>query len=310
VAGLARTHASFDDPNLVSRAGLVAVMALAQRAGLAGLVAAHIRPGRECGVNAHLKIPVPGRRDGRGTDSIDDMDWLRHGAMSTLFGAVRAPSTLGSYLRSFTWGNVSPLEMVNRELLGELARRVPLPGKETLAFIGYAMQKRACGHREQGAAFGHTKIQGKSLLVRPEYAGRHYFHAAGRAGDRRGPAARRERELRLRPGSPLGHRHRPRHRLRRAARRPGGLVLLRRLLRRGPTGRRPDLRHGEHGPKIGGAIAATPETAWAPIKCPRAIWDDQLRCWISDAQVAETGYTTFTSKKGQEITARPPNPKP
>jgi hypothetical protein len=55
--GLARTHASFDDPNLVSRAGLVPVMALAQRAGLPGLVAAHVRPGGPCGVNAVLKIP-------------------------------------------------------------------------------------------------------------------------------------------------------------------------------------------------------------------------------------------------------------
>ena len=50
--GLARTHASFDDPNLVSRAGLVPVMALAQRAGLADVVQAHVRPGGECGVNA------------------------------------------------------------------------------------------------------------------------------------------------------------------------------------------------------------------------------------------------------------------
>ena len=62
---LARTHASFDDPNLVSHAGLVPVMALAQRAGLADLVAEHVRPGGECGVNAHLKVGVPGGRDGR-----------------------------------------------------------------------------------------------------------------------------------------------------------------------------------------------------------------------------------------------------
>ena len=54
---LARTHASFDDPDLVSRAGLVPVMALAQRAGLADLVAEHVRPGGPCGVNADLKVP-------------------------------------------------------------------------------------------------------------------------------------------------------------------------------------------------------------------------------------------------------------
>ena len=63
---LAKTHASFDDPNLVSHAGLVPVMALAERAGLGDLVAEHVRPGGECGVNAHLKVAVPGRRDGGG----------------------------------------------------------------------------------------------------------------------------------------------------------------------------------------------------------------------------------------------------
>jgi hypothetical protein len=57
-------------------------------------------------------------------------------------------------------------------------------------------------------------------------------------------------------------------------------------------------------PKITAAIAAIPQGAWTPIKYPRAVWDDQLRCWISEAQVAETEYTAFTSKKGQAITAR------
>jgi hypothetical protein len=159
--GLTRTHAAFDDPNLVSRAGLVPVMALAQRAGLAGLVAEHVRPGGPCGVNAELKIPCLVAGMAAGADSIDDMDLLRHGAMPDLFGGIRAPSTLGSHLRSFTWGNVRQLEAVNRLLLGELARRAPLlPGRDTLAFIDIdAMQKRVYGHRKQGAGFGHTKIQ-------------------------------------------------------------------------------------------------------------------------------------------------------
>src|SRR5690242_15190619 len=103
-----------------------------------------------------------------GADSIDDMDLLRHGAMPGLFGGIRAPSTLGSHLRSYSWGNVRQLEMVNREMLGELARRAPLlPGRDTLAVVDIdAMQKRVYGHRKRGAAFEHTKIQGKSLLVR------------------------------------------------------------------------------------------------------------------------------------------------
>ncbi len=99
---LAKTHASFDDPNLVSHAGLVPVMALAERAGLAGLVAEHVRPAGDCGVNAHLKVSCLAAGMAAGADSIDDMDVLRHGAVSTLFGGVRAPSTLGSHLRSYT----------------------------------------------------------------------------------------------------------------------------------------------------------------------------------------------------------------
>jgi hypothetical protein len=165
---LARTHASFDDPNLVSRAGLVPVMALAQRAGLTELVAEQVRPGGPCGVNAPAKIGCLVAGMIAGADSIDDMDLLRHGAMDVLFGGVRAPSTLGSHLRSYCWGNVRQLEAVNRQLLAELARRTPLlPGKEQLAFVDIdSMQKRVYGHKKQGARFGHTKIQGKSLLVR------------------------------------------------------------------------------------------------------------------------------------------------
>src|SRR4029077_7328169 len=125
-------------------------MALAQRAGLAGLVEAHVRPGRPCGVNAHLKVPCLVAGMAAGADSIDDMDLLRHGAMPDLFGGIRAPSTLGSHLRSYSWGHVRPLEIVNRELLGELVRRAPLlPGRETLAFIDIdAMQKRVYGHKK------------------------------------------------------------------------------------------------------------------------------------------------------------------
>jgi hypothetical protein len=92
---LTKIHATFDDPNLVSRAGLVPVMALAQRAGLAGLVDEHVRIARPCGVNAQVKVPGIVAGMAGGADSIDDLDLLRHGAMPALFGGVRAPSTLG-----------------------------------------------------------------------------------------------------------------------------------------------------------------------------------------------------------------------
>ena len=57
-------------------------------------------------------------------------------------------------------------------------------------------------------------------------------------------------------------------------------------------------------PAVKAAIASIPEHAWTPIRYPRAIWDSQLRAWVSDAEVAETCYTAFASKKGQAITAR------
>jgi hypothetical protein len=57
-------------------------------------------------------------------------------------------------------------------------------------------------------------------------------------------------------------------------------------------------------PAVKAAIAAIPADAWTGIRYARAVWDDQLRCWVSDAEVAETGYTAFASRKGQAVTAR------
>src|ERR1700737_2213182 len=89
------------------------VMAPAQRAALDALVAEHVRIGRRCGVNAQAKVSCLAAGMVAGADSIDDMDLLRHGAMPALFGGIRAPPTLGSFLRSFTWGNVLQLEKVS-----------------------------------------------------------------------------------------------------------------------------------------------------------------------------------------------------
>src|SRR5262250_1279134 len=163
-----KISASFDEANLVSRAGLVPVMGLAERAGLIGLVRGHVTMAAASGVNAEVKAGCLVAGMAAGGDSIDDMDVLRHGAMPDLFGDVRAPSTLGSFLRSFTCGNVLQLGKVHRQVLAELARRTPLlPGKDVLAFVVIdSQQKRVYGHAKQGAAFGFTKIQAKGLLVR------------------------------------------------------------------------------------------------------------------------------------------------
>ncbi len=306
---LAKTHASFDDPDLVSRAGLVPVMALAQRAGLAWLAGAHVAVADRCGASPHLKVSCLVAGMIAGADSIDDMDVLRHGAMPALFGGVRAPSTLGSFLRSFTWGNVLQLGKVNRLLLAELSRRAPLlPGKGILAFIDVdSMQKRVYGHAKQGAAFGHAKIQGKSLLVRglnalaatistplaaPVIAGTRL--RGGNASSARGAASMVTEAV----GAA------------RAAGCTGTLIVRMDSAFYGSPACSAARRAGAHfsvtvrlDPKVRAAIAAIAEDAWTPIRYPRAIWDDQLSRWVSDAQVAEVEYTAFTSAK-RPISAR------
>ena len=70
---LAKIHATFDDPHLVSQAGLIPVMALAQQAGLGDLAAGHVRIGHRCGVNAPVKVACLAAGMAAGADSIDDM---------------------------------------------------------------------------------------------------------------------------------------------------------------------------------------------------------------------------------------------
>jgi len=108
--------AVFDDSNLVSCAGLAPVAQLAERAASsASSVSTSLsKPG---GVNAHLKVPTLVTGMIAGADSIEDMALLRHGAMNRLFTGVRAPSTLGTFLRSFTFGHVRQLDAVASRLL-------------------------------------------------------------------------------------------------------------------------------------------------------------------------------------------------
>jgi hypothetical protein len=305
-----KISACFDDPNLVSRAGLVPVMGLAERAGLAALAREHVRVGGGCGVNAEAKIGCLVTGMAAGADSIDDMDVLRHGAMSGVFEGIRAPSTLGSFLRAFTWGNVRQLEKVSRKLLAQLALRAPLlPGADQLAFVDAdSMQKRVYGHKKQGAAFGHTKIQGKTVLVRGLNALAAVVSTAQAAPviaatRLRGGSANTARGAASLLAEAIG-----------TSRAAGctGLIVARmdsgyynaavcRAVRRAGAFFSVTARLDA---AVKTAIAAIPDDAWTPIRYPQAIWDDQLAAWVSDAEIAETPYTAFASKKGQAISAR------
>ena len=128
--------AALDDQNLVSCTGLAPVLQLAERAGLQRLVAEHVHLGKPGGVNPHLKIPALVAGMVAGADSIEDMALLRHGAMKRLFTGVRATSTRGTFLRSFTFGHVRQLDAVASRLLINLAGQAPLlPGAVELAYV-------------------------------------------------------------------------------------------------------------------------------------------------------------------------------
>ena len=191
-----------------------------------------------------------------------------------------------------------------------LARRTPLlPGKEVLAFIDVdSMQKRVYGYKKQGARFGYTKIQGKQVAVRglnalaatistplaaPVIAATRL--RGGNAASVRGAASLVARAIAT-------------------ARECGctGMIIVRAdsayyageviaAIRRG--GARFSVTVPMNS-KVTAAIAAIGEDAWTAIKYPRAIFDDQLGCWVSDAEVAETGYTAFAHDEDLAVTAR------
>jgi hypothetical protein len=102
-----------------------------------------------------------------GADSIDDLGVIRHGALPEIFGGIRAPSTLGTFLRGFTWGNVRQLDAVARETLTGLSRQAPLlPGADSYAFLDVdSMISRVYGYAKQGADYGYTRVRGLHPLL-------------------------------------------------------------------------------------------------------------------------------------------------
>ena len=154
----------FDDDNLVSGAGLVPMMALAEQTGLSELLARRsISPNR--GSSPDLRIRRRNwprdRGDVAGADSIEDLDVV--GGMQTVFGCVYAPSTIGTLLREFSFGHARQLESLLRGHLVGLGDRVELlAGADVRAFVDIdSLLRPVYGHAKQGASYGHTKIAGK-----------------------------------------------------------------------------------------------------------------------------------------------------
>jgi len=113
----------FDDPNLIGSAGLVAASRLMESIGFDELVGDRVRIKGVANADVKSSSLVLGMI--AGADSIDDMDILRHGAMGKIFTGVRAPSTLGTFLRSFTFGHVRQLDSAAAAATAGLIAGVP-----------------------------------------------------------------------------------------------------------------------------------------------------------------------------------------
>ena len=138
---------------------------LAERAGQKGLVGEHVRIEQPGGGNARLKVPALVAGVIAGADSIDDMGLSRHGAMNRLFTGVRAPSTLGTFPRTFTFGHVRQLDAVASKLLINLrTSALLLPGAHQLTYVDIDDDvKPTFGYAKQGAGRGYTGVKGLNV---------------------------------------------------------------------------------------------------------------------------------------------------
>ena len=309
----AAESAVFDEDSLVSCAGLVPVMRLAEQTGLAQLLSEKVRiavPRIKSGsANPAPKLRTLIAGMCAGADSIDDIDVLRSGGMKTVFGGVYAPSTVGTLLREFTFGHARQLESVLREHLVALCGRVDLlPGADERVFVDIdSLLRPVYGHAKQGASYGHSKVAGKQILRKglsplaatistagcaPVIAGMRL--RAGKTGSGKGAgrmvasaigtarAAGAREQILVRGDSAYGSRA-----VVAACMRHGAQFSL--VMTRNPAVER--------------AIAAIDESAWTPVCYPGAVRDPDTGGWISDAEVAEISYTAFASTPDR-ITAR------
>jgi hypothetical protein len=297
--------AVFDDPNLVSSAGLVPVMALATRAGLAVLADRHLSVPTDKGANAGGKVSALVAGMVAGADSIDDMALLRHGAMGRVFDRTYAPSTLGSFLRAFTFGHVRQLDAVASRFLTGLADRTPLvvidESRPVLVDVDDTIIE-VHGHTKQGAGFGYTRVRGLNALI------------ATVTTEESAPVVVAQRLRRGACGSPRGAARLVADALKTVTRlAPGRPVLVRAdsAFYGRPT-IAAALRTGAQvsvtvrlDPNVKKAIAGIGDDAWTPIQYPDAILDQDTGAWISAAEVAETGYTAFSSRPtAEQVTGR------
>jgi hypothetical protein len=298
-------RAVFDDPNLVSSAGLVPAMALAGSVGLRGLADERLSVPTDKGANAGLKVASLVAGMVAGADSIDDMAVLRHGGMGRVFDHAYAPSTLGSFLRSFTFGHVRQLDAVASRFLAGLARTTPLVGPAGAGGDGEFVLVdvddtiiEVHGYAKQGAGFGYTRVRGLNALLAT-------ITTTGTA-----PVIVAQRLRKGACGSPRGAKRLVTDALKTVRGLSGGRPLVRadsafygRSLVLAAVRAGTDVSVSVRQDKrIKAAIAAIADDqdAWTPIEYTDAIWDEQTGQWVSRAEVAEIPFTAFASRSKAE----------
>jgi Transposase DDE domain group 1 len=296
------TSVVFDEPNLVSAAGLVPVLALAQAAGLAGLAQRQLRVPTDKGANPGWKVASLVGGMVAGADSIDDLGLLRHGGMGRLFLRTYAPSTLGSFLRAFTFGHVRQLDAVATRFLAGLHGQTPLLGGTgsrsgpVLVDVDDTLVE-VHGYAKQGAGFGYSKVRGLNALL------------ATVSTATAAPVIVAQRLRKGSCGSPRGAKRLVADAAAQVRRLlPGSRPLVRMdsaFYGRGPVGAA--LRGGcdvsvtvRQDTTVKAAIAQISEDAWMPIEYPDAVFDEPSGRWISRAEVAEIGFTAFAAQKPAE----------
>lgn len=166
--GLDGLRVVFDDDRVVSDAGIAVIATLAQRLGIERLAGrlVRLRRDRPGAANAGRKVVALIYAMLLGADSIDDCELLRAGRTRRLLGGwLPAPSTLGTFLRAFTFGHVRQLDRLLAETITRAWRAGAGPGSERLVVDVDSFIGEVHGYKKQGVGFGYTKQRGYHPLM-------------------------------------------------------------------------------------------------------------------------------------------------
>jgi hypothetical protein len=179
-----RIDATFDDPNLVANAGLLAVATLSQRLGLEALIDSMVRlVGRVGGARPGRKVLTLVHAIIAGASHIDHVDVLRSGSTGRVLGhRVMAPSTIGTFLRSFTFGHVRQLEAVNGRALERAWALGAGPAGAPLVIDVDSTICEVAGNAKGGAGYGYTKVLGYHPILATRADTGEVVHARMRKG--------------------------------------------------------------------------------------------------------------------------------